>query len=74
MICTSRSSSSPVTSSRLQLYGIGLTEVPSELFRMTKVKRLFVSNNKICSLPSDIGHLTTLEKLGVRLSKQSGAI
>jgi Leucine-rich repeat (LRR) protein len=46
-----------------------LTEVPSELFRMKNVKRLFLFNNTLCSLPSEISHLTTLENLGVRLSK-----
>jgi Leucine-rich repeat (LRR) protein len=53
---------------------MGLTEVPSELFRMKNLKRLLLANNNVCSLPSDIAQLTTLEKLGVRLSKRSGAI
>jgi Leucine-rich repeat (LRR) protein len=48
-----------------------LTEVPSELFRMKNVKELWLGSNKLCSLPSDIAQLTTLEKLGVRLSKRS---
>jgi hypothetical protein len=50
--------------------GMGLTEVPSELFRMKNVKSLWLNNNNLCSLPSDIAHLTTLEKLRVRLSKR----
>jgi Leucine-rich repeat (LRR) protein len=53
---------------------MGLTEVPSELFRLKKVKQLSLSDNNLCSLPSEISHLTTLEGLYVRLSKRSGAI
>jgi leucine-rich repeat protein SHOC2 len=49
---------------------MGLTEVPSELFRMKSVKTLNVSSNNLCSLPSEIAHLTTLEQLAVRLSKR----
>jgi Leucine-rich repeat (LRR) protein len=51
-----------------------LTGVPSELFRMKNAKELYLAFNVLCSLPSDIAQLTTLEKLGVRLSKRSGAI
>jgi Leucine-rich repeat (LRR) protein len=53
---------------------MGLTEVPCELFRMKNVKTLYLHDNKLCSLPSDIAHLATLEELFVRLSKRSGAI
>jgi Leucine-rich repeat (LRR) protein len=53
---------------------LGLTEVPSEVFRMKNVKQLWLDNNEICSLPGDVAHLITLENLGVRLSKRSGAI
>jgi Leucine-rich repeat (LRR) protein len=37
---------------------------------MKNVKYLSLSNNKLCSLPSDIAHLTMLEELWVRLSKR----
>jgi hypothetical protein len=47
-----------------------LTEVPAELFRMKNLKRLFLSNNMLCSLPSEIAHLANLEWLYVRLSKR----
>jgi hypothetical protein len=47
-----------------------LTEVPSELFRMKHVKTLLLGINKLCSLPSDIAHLATLERLYVRLPKR----
>jgi Leucine-rich repeat (LRR) protein len=46
---------------------MGLTEVPSELFCMKNLKTLYLSVNNLCSLPSEIAHLTTLEKLDVRL-------
>ena len=48
---------------------MGLTEVPSELFRMKNLKRLHLSNNNLCSLPSDISHLEMLDALYVRRLK-----
>ncbi len=45
---------------------MGLTEVPCELFRMKNLKQLYLFNNKLCSLPSEIAHLTTLERIYVR--------
>ncbi len=44
---------------------MGLTEVPSELFRVKNVKKLYLNNNKISSLPSGIALMTTLEGLYV---------
>jgi Leucine-rich repeat (LRR) protein len=52
---------------RLQLDGLDLTEVPSELLRMKNLKRLYLGINKLCSLPSEIAQLATLEWLSVRL-------
>ena len=49
---------------------MGLTEVPCELFRLKNLKRLYLHNNKLCSLPSEIAHLATLEVLFVRLLKR----
>jgi hypothetical protein len=49
---------------------MGLTEVPSELFRMEHVNTLDLYNNNLCSLPSEIAHLATLEVIFVRLSKR----
>jgi Leucine-rich repeat (LRR) protein len=46
---------------------MGLTEVPSELFCMKNLKTLHLSGNDLCSLPSEIAHLKTLERLYVRL-------
>jgi Leucine-rich repeat (LRR) protein len=59
---------------RLQLWNMGLTEVPSEVFRMKNLKTLMLGSSNLCALPSDIAQLTTLETLGVRLSKRSCAI
>jgi hypothetical protein len=53
-----------------QLASIGLTEVPSELFRLKNAKTIWLGNNNLCSLPSEIAHLPTLEKLDVRFSKR----
>jgi Leucine-rich repeat (LRR) protein len=44
---------------------MGLTEVPSELFCMKNLKKLWLINNNLCSLPSEIAHLPTLEGLYV---------
>jgi Leucine-rich repeat (LRR) protein len=49
---------------------MGLTELPSELFRMKNLKQLWLDNNNLCSLPSDIAQLATLEGLYVRLPKR----
>jgi hypothetical protein len=49
---------------------MGLTEVPCELFCMKTLKQLQLYINKLCSLPSEIARMTTLEKLFVRLSKR----
>ena len=49
---------------------MGLTEMPSELFRMMKVKTLDLSDNNLCSLLSEIALMTTLDRLSVRLSKR----
>jgi Leucine-rich repeat (LRR) protein len=46
---------------------MGLTELPSELFRMKNVKFLHLSGNNLCSLPSEIALMTTLAWLYVRL-------
>jgi hypothetical protein len=53
----------------LQLWGMCLKELPCELFRMKTVKQLWLNKNNLCSLPSEIAHLTMLEGLWVRLSK-----
>jgi Leucine-rich repeat (LRR) protein len=55
---------------RLQINHMGLSEVPSELFRMKNVKELRLNVNKLCSLPSEIAQLTVLEALNVRLLKR----
>jgi hypothetical protein len=49
---------------------MGLMELPSELFRMKYFKKLWLDNNNLCSLPSEIAHLAKLERLYVRFSKR----
>jgi Leucine-rich repeat (LRR) protein len=51
---------------RLKLGAMDLTEVPSELYLMKNLKRLHLSNNKLCSLPSEIAQLKKLDELRVR--------
>jgi Leucine-rich repeat (LRR) protein len=53
---------------------MGLTEMPSELFRMKNLKTLWLNVNKLCSLPSEIAHLSTLEVLYVRCRGRSDSI
>jgi hypothetical protein len=45
---------------------MGLTELPSELFCMKNLNTIWLNDNKLCSLPSDIALLTKLEWLYVR--------
>jgi Leucine-rich repeat (LRR) protein len=47
-----------------------LTELPSALFCMKNVESLRLEDNKLCSLPSEIAHMTTLEELWVRRSSE----
>jgi Leucine-rich repeat (LRR) protein len=49
---------------------MGLTEVPSELFRLENVKTLLLFSNKLCALPREIAHMTKLTELSVRRSKR----
>jgi hypothetical protein len=70
--CTSLSSLTRTWHICLQLINMGLTELPSKLFCMKNVKTLHLFNNKLCSLPSEIAHLITLDKLNVRGLRGTG--
>jgi len=50
---------------RLDLTGVGLREVPSEVWTLTDLADLQLSNNKLTSLPEGLGSLKNLERLGV---------
>ena len=50
---------------RLDLTGIGLTKVPDEVWTLTDLTDLQLSNNKITRIPDDVGNLTELERLGL---------
>ncbi len=44
--------------------------MPSELFRMKNVKELWLHDNNLCSLPSEIAYMARLEELDVRVWKR----
>jgi Leucine-rich repeat (LRR) protein len=44
---------------------MGLTKLPSELFRMKNVKSLWLNDNHLSSLPGEVALLRTLEWLRV---------
>ena len=50
---------------RLDLTGIGLTKVPDEVWTLTDLTDLQLSNNKITRIPDDVGNLRELERLGL---------
>ncbi len=50
--------------------GMGLTELPTAFFRMRTLEHLYIGENNLCSLPSEIAHLIMLDTLYVRVSKR----
>lgn len=50
---------------RLDLSGIGLVTVPPEVWTLGDLQDLQLSNNRITSIPDDIGNLVELERLGL---------
>ena len=50
---------------RLDLTGVGLREVPSEVWTLTDLADLQLSNNKLTCLPEGLGNLKPLERLGL---------
>lgn len=50
---------------RLDLTGVGLREVPSEVWTLTDLADLQLSNNKLTCLPEGLGNLKHLERLGL---------
>ena len=50
---------------RLDLTGVGLREVPSEVWTLTDLADLQLSNNKLTFLPEGLGNLKHLERLGL---------
>ena len=50
---------------RLDLTGVGLREVPSEVWTLTDLADLQLSNNKLTSLSEGLGNLKHLERLGL---------
>lgn len=56
-------------SKNLSLSGLGLTKLPSEIWKLKSLKTLSLSDNKLSSLPPEIGQLTNLTKLYLRNNK-----
>lgn len=56
----------------LQFGGMALRELPSDLFRLSNVAQLWLNNNEIRSLPSNIAQLRKLKKLTVRVRVMGG--
>jgi Leucine-rich repeat (LRR) protein len=52
-------------SSVLDLSGMGLTELPESIGRLTALQQLDVSSNQLTALPEAIGKLTALQQLNV---------
>jgi Leucine-rich repeat (LRR) protein len=48
---------------RLNLSGLGLTELPPEIGQLTELQTLDLSNNELQSLPAEIGQLRNLRQL-----------
>ena len=51
---------------------MALRELPSDLFRLSNVAQLWLNNNEIRSLPSNIAQLRKLKKLTVRVRVMGG--
>ena len=47
----------------VNLSGLGLVKLPSELFELRQLKELYIQNNSLPSLPNEIGKFSQLEKL-----------
>ena len=48
---------------KLYLSNIGLTSLPSEIGKLSKLQTLYLTNNQIKTLPPEIGKLTQLRRL-----------
>jgi GTPase SAR1 family protein len=56
----------------LLLMGMGLTEVPESLGRLTQLQKLFLGDNRLTSLPEWLGRLTQLQKLDLEGNRLTG--
>ncbi len=53
---------------RLNLSGLGLTALPPELFALTQLQVLWLSENQLTKLPPEFGALRQLPRLGKALN------
>ncbi len=49
----------------LSLYKLGLSQVPSEVWHLSSLQKLDVSDNQLDSLPAELGYLSSLQELRV---------
>lgn len=68
-ICDVRNASLLTMVEQISLNGSGLMVLPDEIGRCTHLKALFVSANRLRSLPPSIIHLTQLEVLDLRFNR-----
>ncbi|MBS0653115.1 MAG: F-box-like domain-containing protein [Verrucomicrobia bacterium] len=68
-ICDVRNAPLLTMVERISLNGSGLMVLPDEIGRCIHLKALFVSANRLCSLPPSIIHLTQLEVLDLRFNR-----
>src|SRR5258706_9870417 len=47
----------------LDISGLGLLQLPSEIWQLTNLESLYLNNNQLSQLPIEIGQLTNLESL-----------
>src|SRR5258708_7088614 len=47
----------------LDISGLGLLQLPSEIWQLTNLQGLYLTNNQLSQLPAEIGQLTNLQRL-----------
>ncbi|MGR3277873.1 leucine-rich repeat domain-containing protein [Acaryochloris marina NIES-2412] len=57
--------------SELDLEELSLTQLPSEIWQLTNLQRLFLWDNKLRKLPPEISQLTNLHRLDLLFNKLS---
>ncbi len=50
---------------KLDLSGLSLTELPTEIYQLTNLNELHLAKNQLTELPAEIGQLSQIEKLSL---------